>query len=46
LVLNDGESIKIISLSDTTLKFDLLYEGENEEIPADATALIVLKRIK
>jgi hypothetical protein len=39
LVSSDGESIKIISISDTTLKFELLYEGENEEIPTAATTL-------
>ena len=39
------ETIEIVSISDTTLKFKLLYEGENEDIPAGAAGLIVLKRI-
>ncbi len=45
LTANSGESIEIITISETTLKFKLLYEGENEDIPAGAAALIVLKRI-
>ena len=45
LTSNTGETIEIVSISTTTLKFKLLYEGENEDIPDGATALIVLKRI-
>lgn len=45
LTSNDGESVEIASISNTTLKFKLLYEGENEDIPDGAAGLIVLKRI-
>lgn len=45
LTSSNDETIEIVSISDTTLKFKLLYEGENEDIPAGAYALIVLKRI-
>lgn len=45
LTSSNGEDVEIISISNTTLKFKILYESENEELPVGATALMVLKRI-